>query len=110
MDEPADKPQAAQPRANRRWYQFSLWSMFVWVAVIAVLLTVGLLWIAPAQQQRAAVQMVERVGGKVHYAKPPTNVGWLTTHIRMWLPRDYFDAVEGSSFAALPSRMLTFDS
>ena len=60
------KPEpAAKPRAKRRWYQFSLWSMFVWVTVVAVLLAVGMLWIAQAQQQqqkRAAVQMVERHG------------------------------------------------
>ncbi len=38
--EPTDKP-AAKPRPKRRWYQFSLRAMFVWVTVVAVLLTVG---------------------------------------------------------------------
>lgn len=56
-----------------------------------------------AQRQRAAVQMVERLGGKVHYGDPPTNESRLTTRLRDWLPRDYFDSVEGVSFFYTPA-------
>src|SRR5687768_7284199 len=79
LPEPIHKPAAAKPRARRRWFQFSLRALFVGVTVIGVLLAVGLRWIAPAQRQRAAVQMVERLEGFVVYADAEADEGWLTT-------------------------------
>ena len=75
----------AAPKCRR--YQFSLRTMFVWVAVVAVLLTVGLRWVAPAQRQRAAVKVIERVGGSVLYADPQKDERGMTTWLRDWLPQ-----------------------
>ncbi len=77
--------------ANRRWYQFSLRTMFVALTVVSTLLAVGLRWIAPAQRQRVAVKAVERLGGYVEYATADEH--WPITWLRRWLPQDYFDDV-----------------
>ncbi len=90
--QPADKP-SALPLPRRRWYQFSLRAMFVWVAAMGVGLGLLLNYVLPVQRQRAAVNMIARFGVNPHYADPPSDESRLTTWLRNWLPRDYFDAV-----------------
>lgn len=88
---PAPQP-AAMPR--RCWYQFSLRTLLIGTAVVSAGLgSLVSAFIAPAQRQRAVVQMVERLGGKVDYADPPQNEWSVVRMLRNWLPRDYFDCL-----------------
>ena len=89
---------AAKPTLKRRWFQFSLRTLLIGTAVIGGVADRGLRWIAPAQRQRAAVQMVERLGGSVTYADAQAKGSWIVTRLRDWLPRDYVDNVVGVSF------------
>lgn len=88
--------QTAVPLLRRRWYQFSLRGLLISMTLLSVVL--GLIVnriILPAQRQRAAVQIVDRIGnGWVIYADSQTKEDGLTTWLREWLPRDCFDAVE----------------
>lgn len=93
---PAPQP-AAQPK--RRWFQFSVRGLLIGTAVVAVGLAIlDWRWIEPAQRRRAAVKMVERLGGKVKYADVPwhhrVHESWATQKLRNWLPREYFDDVQ----------------
>lgn len=82
---------AAKPK--RRWFQFSLRTLLIGTAVVGAFLGVMLRWIAPAQRQRAAVLIVERLGGKVEYEKAAPGESWFAHKLRRWLPRYFFDAV-----------------
>ncbi len=78
-----------------RWYQFNLRSLFVALTGIAVLMGVWLACIEPAEQQRAAIRRAKDLGGNAGYVASPNDEPWHIKKLREWLPRDYFDSVEG---------------
>lgn len=87
---PSPQPAA---KSKRRWFQFSLRTLLVGTAVVAAILAVGLRWIVPAQRQRAAVRLVESLGGTAKYAEWSTDDPFVVLMLREFLPRDYFDGV-----------------
>lgn len=92
---PSPQP-TAKPR--RRWFQFSLRTLLIGTAVVAVFCAIGLRWIVPAQRQRAAVKMVKDAKGFVQYADPEAHEWRIVSTLRDWLPRDFFDPVVAASF------------
>jgi len=79
---------------RRRWYQFSLRTLLIAMAVLSVLLGLWMLSIARAERQRRAVRAVDRLGGSARYANVPVGESWLITQLRKTsIPRDYFDPV-----------------
>jgi hypothetical protein len=89
-----------------RWYQFSLRSSFVALTGVAALLGIWLACIGPAERQRAAVRRAKALGGNAGYVASPKEEPWHVTKLREWLPRDYFDSVEGIN---LGRRQITDD-
>lgn len=88
----SDKP-------KRPWYQFRLKTLLLAMTLLAVTIGTGVMRV---EHQRATVQRVERLGGRVDYANPEIlwreglngrNDSWPIRHLRKWLPGDYFDAV-----------------
>ncbi|HVX61189.1 MAG TPA: hypothetical protein VHC19_11320 [Pirellulales bacterium] len=85
-------------KPTRRWAQFSLGTM--WALITALCLTLGM-WIVPAEKQRRAVAAIEALDVELRYSDPdpessetfPVNV------LRRWLPRAYFDSVQGVTFS-----------
>ena len=75
------------PTPKRRWYQFSLRALLVFV----VLVSIGMSWVAVRKQrvrrQREAVRAIEKLGGDVRYEEAQTPVPrWL----RELLGDDFF--------------------
>ncbi len=85
-------------KPKRRWVQFSLGTM--WALITALCITLGM-WIVPAERQRRAVAAIEALDVELRYSDPdpeaseifPVNV------MRRWLPRPYFDSVQGVIFS-----------
>lgn len=85
-------------KPTRRWAQFSLGTMLAMVTALCVALG---MWIVPAERQRRAVAAIEALGVELRYSDPdpeasetfPMNV------LRRWLPRAYFDEVQGVVFS-----------
>lgn len=84
--------------SKRRWWQFSIATMLVITAIVAVCLG---LWTSSARRQQQAVQKLRDKGWRVSYhhewesAKPvPPGPAW----VRKWLGIDYVDYVEGVGF------------
>lgn len=83
------------PIPKRRWFQFSLKSLWVLITVLCGIL--GAFWhfvIAPAERQRLAVQTVEGLGGQIHRGSPYDDF-WIVGQLRRVLPRDYIDSAGG---------------
>ena len=86
-----DQPAPSKPR--RRWFQFSLRTLLVAVAVVAVRLA---LTANAARKQRAAVAAIEALGGSVRYEheqnspslEPLPGPKWL----RELVGEEYFDS------------------
>lgn len=87
---------------KRRWFQYSLKTLFI--AITLASLAMGLLFVSPAQRQRAAVQRVHRLGGSYWYAEVKTKEPWASRQLRKWLPRDFFDKVAGVNLYATPTK------
>ena len=85
---------AAPPK--RRWYQYSLRTLFVVMTLVAVLVT--WLRVIPVQRQQAAVRTVQRLGGHWWYDEPSQDESWIIRKLRDYLPRDYIDDVIGIGF------------
>jgi hypothetical protein len=83
---------------KRRWFQYSLKTLFITITLVS--LAMGLLFVSPAQRQRAAVQRIHQLGGSYWYAKTTTRESWLVRQLRKWLPRDFFDTVAGVNLYA----------
>lgn len=87
--------QPAATKHKRRWFQFSL-------RTLLVLLTLSCAWLGVVvnrvNRQRAAVQVVERLGGNPEYGDAPVDESWAVGKLRNWLPRDYFDHVVAIDF------------
>ena len=94
------------PKPKRRWLKLSL-------RTLLILLTIGCIWLGwtvnRARQQRAAVEWVTEIGGKIYYdfetdqdgypsRKPgrPPGPAWL----RDWVGVDYLATVEGVAFSS----------
>jgi hypothetical protein len=77
---------------KRRWVQFSLVTMFLFVTVLCMGLA---LVVGPADRQRQAVAAIKALGGSVVYANPNPGVSdaFPRSFLRRWLPRDFFDEV-----------------
>jgi hypothetical protein len=78
-----------------RRFQFTLRRMLTMVTLLCAAL--GALWhfvIGPAERQRGAVQMVQRLGGQAHRGYPWEEF-WLGHELRRWLPLDYLTSVGG---------------
>jgi hypothetical protein len=60
MDE---KPNTAQPKRKRRWYQFSLWTLFVLTFIVAIPSMLIGRKVEQKRQQLAAVEAIRRLGG-----------------------------------------------
>ena len=57
-----DQPTTSNPR--RRWFQYSLRTLFVLVTVLCVWLAVT---VERVRKQREAVEAIEALGGQVYY-------------------------------------------
>lgn len=80
---------------KRRWFQFSLLRLLIFMTALCV--ASAALWqlvIAPAERQREAVLVIERLGGKAYYESSPEESSWPIRQLRRWLPRHYFYSVE----------------
>ena len=95
-------------RPKRRWYQFSLRTLLVFVLLVSI----GLSWFAlklqQARKQREAVRVIEKLGGEVEYdyelheqlsmqPPEPTQPAWL----RGLLGIDFFADVACVSWSGL---------
>jgi hypothetical protein len=78
-----------EQRRKRRWFQFSLRTMLLAVLVVSMLLS----WVACEMQegtrQRAALQAVKELGGRVNYDHPnrKTTRSALTRYVEDHFPR-----------------------
>src|SRR5437660_1481694 len=62
---------AVPPRRRRRWYQFSLWSLFA-LTLLAALTLLGWRWtIAPYLAEAKTMALVKRLGGSYQSAPAP---------------------------------------
>src|ERR1700676_41808 len=65
--EPAPTTSAAQPKSRRRWYQYSLQTLLIFVTLAGC----GFGWLGlkvrKARQQQAAVAAIQKLGGVVYY-------------------------------------------
>jgi hypothetical protein len=86
-------------KPKHRWYQFSLKTLLLAMTLLAVAISIVVMRV---EHQRATVQRVKQLGGRVDYANPEIpwreglncrNDSWPIRHLRRWLPGDYFDAV-----------------
>jgi len=78
------------PKAKRRWYQFTLLRLFAVVTLISVGSGLLIRLIGASEIQRS---VVARISGRVVYEEPSPNEWWPMRQLREWLPRDYFDPV-----------------
>ena len=88
---------------QRRWFQFSLKSLWVLITVLCGVL--GACWhfvIAPAERQRGAAQMVASLGGQIYRGSPYEDF-WIVDQLRKVLPRDYIDTAGGISLDNSPA-------
>ena len=75
---------------RRRWFQYSLRTMFLGTALIAC----GLgLFLHKVDRARRAVAAIEAIGGTCEYRDRDTEPGQIEAWLRCYLPRDYFDDV-----------------
>src|SRR6478735_7382824 len=80
-------------RPKRRWYQFTLLRLFGFITLLAIVLGVFLICIAPAERQRRAARRIENTGSNIIHADAPEGQSWGIRQLRQWLPQDYFDPV-----------------
>ena len=84
---------AAPPK--RRWYQYSLRTLFVVVTLFCILMgTVVKQIVIPAERQRAAVEQLEGLGGRFTFAEITNDESWFRQTLRKWLPSEYLDAIK----------------
>lgn len=88
---------------KRRWYQFSLKTLLIFMTLAASVLGVVMAYVAPAERQRGIVRRVAGLGGRVVYYESPPNEWWTVSQLRHWLPRDYFDQLEVVDFHGNPA-------
>jgi len=65
------------PKSKRRWYQFSLRSLFVLTTFVAIACSWYASEMHKAAKRRAAIEEIERIGGVVYYYDPadPNSLG-----------------------------------
>jgi len=86
----------AKLRPTRRWLQFSMRTVLVFVSLLCVALS---LWVVPLERRRRAVAAIEALGGRVTFIDSQTaNESFPKTVLRRWLPQAYFDDVENVGF------------
>jgi len=103
MDIPESFPYMDSAPLRRR-LRYSLRSL--WLLVTALCGFLGASWhfvIAPAERQRAIVEMVEGLGGKVGRGSRYDEDPWFIVALRQCLPRDYIDGVGWISLDDLPA-------
>jgi Leucine-rich repeat (LRR) protein len=87
-------------KCKLRWYQFSLRTLFILTALVAVVCSWFAVKLQEAKKQRETVQAIEKLGGSVHYnffddgtgniiQPAPVGPAWL----RNLLGHDFFDNV-----------------
>lgn len=77
-------------RPRRRWFQFTLRGMFVFITLIAVVLGFT---VSRIERQRRAVLAIEELGGRVGYRDPNVPPGKVESWLRSHIPQVYFDPV-----------------
>ena len=78
-------------KPKRRWMQVSLRTVFVFVTLFCVALS---LWLVPAERRRRPVAAIEASGGKVFFVGSQTaNESSPLALLRRWLPKPYLDQV-----------------
>jgi len=90
-----------QPKSKRRWFQYSLRTLFVLVAIVGVIIMATV--VMPAVRQRRAVEKIEELGGNVHYdyeLRPdgtydPDEHATAPAWLRRAIGEDYFANVVG---------------
>jgi hypothetical protein len=87
---------------RRRWYQFSLKTLFVTFTLPALILGFAMAFTAKGRQQRAVVERIRGLGGKINYGDfdpaldlPAPNQSYWARQVRKWLGRDHIDHVVG---------------
>jgi hypothetical protein len=80
----------AAPKPKRRWFQYSLRTLLVFVTVCAIPCSWLAVKLRQAERQREAATAIERLGGKVTWdSKASGQPGWL----RCVLGDDFFNTV-----------------
>ena len=102
------------PKQIRRWFQFSLKTLLVAFTLLALMLGALTAFTAKGRRQKAVVQRVQGLGGKIVYigyewdpfgpiklnVPPPPGMrlpdqSYYARQVRKWLGRDYVDPVVG---------------
>ena len=91
---------------RRRWYQFTLRTMFIVITLICVV--VGL-YVAPKVRRHNLVLAIEAIGGDLDYTAPHADESWLTKKLRKHLPRDWFDEIRFIDLGVQPASDATLD-
>src|SRR5437868_3877642 len=88
----ADSPSPGQVKRGRRWFQFSLRTVFIVFSLIAIALG---LFIVPKARRHAVVAHLHGLGCRIYYADVPPEESWLRNALRKFVPRDWLDDVIG---------------
>src|SRR4051794_35781390 len=78
------------PPPKRRWFQFSLRTMLIFMTLICV--ACGL-WLGPKARRHSLVKAIEAAGGQIDYAAVPADESWFVRTQRPYLPKDYLDEI-----------------
>ena len=73
----ATEPQPAAPKPKRRWFQYSLRTLLLFMLLVSI----GMSWVAvkmqQARRQKEAVEAIEKVGGGVIYDYQVTSATYI---------------------------------
>lgn len=108
------KSEIPHSQSPRRWFRFSLGTLFLCLSVGCVVLGAV---VNRAQRQALAVAMVKQLGGRVHYHDAESDGIWKPGHARLpgsdWLRarlgNDYFDDVVAVNLSDRIKREPPFD-
>ncbi len=93
---------ATPSKPRRRWFQYSLRSLFIFITFLCLVLG----WIVvPVQRQVNSVRTIQGLHGVVDYSEVPLGESWFRRVLRRILPRDYFDTVESVNLSPLGSKV-----
>jgi hypothetical protein len=99
--------QPTAPKPKRRWYQYSLRTLLIFVTLFALACSWFAVKMQQARRQREAVEAIEKLGGEVWYETPNDKPGFYyypkhspnSTWLRKILGNDFFDNVNILSYS-----------